>query len=96
LRIDHSRQDAYVRGKPVHLSAIEYKLLSCLLENASFVCSHRSLLTQVWGWEYADQPDYLKVYVHHLRRKIEDDPRQPRYIHTERGKGYRFEPRQPC
>jgi DNA-binding response OmpR family regulator len=94
LTIDHARQEAYVNGEPVHLSAIEYKLLSCLMENANAVCSHRSLLTQVWGWEYTDEADYLKVYVHHLRKKIEDDPRRPRYIHTERGKGYRFEPRQ--
>jgi DNA-binding response OmpR family regulator len=95
LRIDHTRQDAFVCGQPVKLSAKEYKLLSCLLDNARFVCTHRSLLIQVWGWEYADQSEYLKVYVHHLRKKIEADPQRPRYIHTERGKGYRFEPTQP-
>jgi two-component system KDP operon response regulator KdpE len=93
LTVDHARQDAYVHGEPLHLSATEYKLLSCLLDNAGCVCTHRTLLVQVWGWEYADQADYLKVYIHHLRKKIEQDPQHPRYIHTERGKGYRFDAR---
>jgi DNA-binding response OmpR family regulator len=65
-------------------------LLVCLLDNAGHICSQRTLLTQVWGWEYADEPDYVKVYIHHLRQKIEEDPAQPRYIITERGKGYRL------
>jgi len=94
LSIDRARQEAYVYGEPVNLSAIEYKLLSCLLDNARFVCTHRTLLIQVWGWEYVDELDYLKVYIHHLRKKIEDEPQRPRYIHTERGKGYRYDPRQ--
>ena len=94
LTIDLARQEAYVHGEPVSLSAIEYKLLSCLLDNARFVCTHRTLLIQVWGWEYVDELDYLKVYIHHLRKKIEDEPQRPRYIHTERGKGYRYDPRQ--
>ena len=91
LAIDHARQEAYVHGESVDLSATEYKLLSCLLDNAGFVCTHRTLLVQVWGWEYADQVDYLKVYIHHLRKKIEENPQHPHYIHTERGKGYRFD-----
>ncbi|MFN2289660.1 MAG: response regulator transcription factor [Anaerolineae bacterium] len=91
LVIDRARQEAYVHGEPVNLSATEYELLSCLLDNAGFVCTHRTLLVQVWGWEYTDQADYLKVYIHHLRKKIEEDPQHPRHIHTERGKGYRFD-----
>jgi two-component system KDP operon response regulator KdpE len=91
LLVDHTRQEAYVHGEPLGLSAIEYKLLACLLDNAGHICSQRTLLTQVWGWEYADEPDYVKVYIHHLRQKIEEDPAQPRYIVTERGKGYRLE-----
>jgi two-component system, OmpR family, KDP operon response regulator KdpE len=91
LVIDRARQEAYVHGEPVNLSATEYELLSCLLDNAGFVCTHRTLLVQVWGWEYTDQADYLKVYIHHLRKKIEEDPQHPRHINTERGKGYRFD-----
>ena len=53
--------------------------------------THQSLLTQVWGWEYGEQTDYLKVYVHHLRRKIEQDPKRPRHILTGWGLGYRFQ-----
>jgi two-component system KDP operon response regulator KdpE len=90
LIVDHTRQEAYVHGEPAGLSGIEYKLLACLLDNAGHICPPRTLLVQVWGWEYADQPDYVKVYVHHLRQKIEVDPSDPRYILTERGKGYRF------
>ena len=52
--------------------------------------SHRSLLTQVWGWEYMDETGYLKVYIRHLRHKIEKNPQAPQYILTERGLGYRF------
>jgi DNA-binding response OmpR family regulator len=90
LVVDRTRREAYAHGEPLGLSAIEYKLLVCLLDNAGHICSQRTLLTQVWGWEYADEPDYVKVYIHHLRQKIEEDPAQPRYIITERGKGYRL------
>jgi two-component system, OmpR family, KDP operon response regulator KdpE len=92
--VDQQRKEAYVEGEPANLSAIEYKLLVCLLDNAGYTCTHNALLTQIWGWEYTDESDYLRVYVHHLRQKIEEDPRKPRYVLTERGKGYRFE--RPC
>ena len=91
LVIDQRRKEAYVEGEPANLSSIEYKLLTCLLDNAGYTCSHNALLTQIWGWEYTDESDYLRVYVHHLRKKIEEDPQNPRYLLTERGKGYRFE-----
>jgi two-component system KDP operon response regulator KdpE len=91
LTIDRTRQEAYVHGEPVHLSATEYKLLACLLDHAGHICSHSTLLTQVWGWAYADETSYVKVYIHQLRQKLEEDPANPRYIVTERGKGYRFE-----
>ncbi|MGC9334417.1 MAG: response regulator transcription factor [Anaerolineae bacterium] len=91
LTVDHGRQEAYVDGEPAGLSAIEYKLLTCLLDNAGYTCTHSSLLSQIWGWEYMDEADYLRVYIHHLRSKIEPNPQKPRYILTERGKGYRFE-----
>jgi two-component system KDP operon response regulator KdpE len=91
LAVDRLRGQVYVEGEPVDLSAIEFKLLSCFLDHPNRVLSHRSLLTQVWGWEYDGEVDYLKVYVHHLRKKIEPDPRRPVYIVTERGLGYRFQ-----
>ena len=91
LIVDLARYRAIVDGKEVNLSATEFKLLACFLENAGRVLTHQSLLTQVWGWEYADQTDYLKVYIHSLRKKIEQDTRRPSYILTERGLGYRFE-----
>lgn len=91
LAVDRLRSQVYVDGEAIDLSAIEFKLLSCFLDHPNRVLSHRALLTQVWGWEYDGEVDYLKVYVHHLRKKIEPDPRRPVYIVTERGLGYRFQ-----
>jgi len=91
LMVDRARCEAFVDGQRVDLSAIEYRLLICFLDHANVVLTHQSLLTQVWGWEYAEEKDYLKVYVHHLRKRIERDPQHPRYILTERGLGYRFQ-----
>jgi two-component system KDP operon response regulator KdpE len=91
LTVDRLRGQVYVQGDPVDLSATEFKLLSCFLDHPNRVLGHRALLTRVWGWEYDGEIDYLKVYVHHLRRKIEPDPRRPIYIITERGLGYRFQ-----
>lgn len=90
LTLDCSRRQVIVDGRPVRLSAHELQLLTCLVENAGRLLTHQSLLTHVWGWEYANDVDYLKVYIHHLRQKICPDPRHPRYILTERGLGYRF------
>jgi two-component system KDP operon response regulator KdpE len=91
LLIDRARRLAFVDGQGVELSSTEYRILSCLLDNAGRILTHQSLLTQVWGWEYVEEVDYLKVYIHHLRKKIEKDPRRPNYILTERGLGYRFQ-----
>ena len=90
LTIDRAKCCALVDGCLVHLSSIEYKLLNCFLENAGRVLTHQALLAQVWGWEYMGETHYLKVYVHRLRKKIEQDPSHPSYILTERGLGYRF------
>jgi DNA-binding response OmpR family regulator len=90
LAFDRTRYQVLVDGRAVDLSATEYKLLSCFVDNANHTLAHQSLLTQVWGWEYAEEIDYLKVYVHHLRQKIEHDPKNPCYILTKRGIGYRF------
>lgn len=91
LALDRPNRQVVVAGQPVELSPIEYRLLGCFLDNAGRILSHQSLLTQVWGWEHIDEVDYLKVYVHHLRKKIEENPARPQYIVTERGLGYRFQ-----
>ena len=90
LALDRALREALIDGQPVPLTAVEYKLLKCLVDHCGRPLTHRSLLIQVWGWEYVDEKDYLKVYVHRLRRKIERDPAHPRYIQTERGLGYSF------
>ncbi len=91
LAIDRARRQVIVDGQQVELSATEYRILGCFLDNAGRILTHQSLLTQVWGWEYAEEVNYLKVYICHLRKKIEKNTRQPRYILTERGLGYRFQ-----
>jgi two-component system KDP operon response regulator KdpE len=75
----------------VPLTATEYKLLYYLVRNAGLVLQHETLLAKVWGREYVDEIDYLRVYIRRLRRKLEEDPDQPRRILTERGLGYRFQ-----
>jgi two-component system KDP operon response regulator KdpE len=80
-----------VDGNLVKLTPTEYNLLSLLIKNAGRVLPYRELLEQVWGWEYIDDVDYLRVYIWHLRRKIEPDSKNPRYVLTEHGVGYRFE-----
>ena len=92
LAIDRTHNQVVVDGEEVRLTATEFRLLGCLLDNAGRVSTYESLLTQIWGWEYTDEKDYLKVYVHHLRKKLEENPQAPRYILTERGLGYRFQP----
>ncbi len=78
-------------GAPVHLSPIEWELLRVLMTNAGRTLTHQHLFTQVWsGRKFGDAQQYLRVYVAHLRRKIEDNSVRPRYILTEPGVGYRF------
>jgi len=86
--IDLQRRVVTVRGKPVSLTPTEFHLLSCLARNAGRVVPHKTLLSQVWGREYEEEVHYLKLYIHYLRQKLEDDPRHPRYLLTEWGVGY--------
>jgi two-component system KDP operon response regulator KdpE len=88
LAVDQARRQVFVDGDAVDLSDIEYKLLTCLLEKPGCVLTHQRLLSQVWGWEYADETGYLKVYIHRLRSKIEPNPQHPQYLVTARGQGY--------
>jgi two-component system, OmpR family, KDP operon response regulator KdpE len=77
-------------GKLVHLTPIEFRLLSVLIGNAGRVLTHRQVLREVWGPSHSESNHYLRVYVGHLRQKLETDPTQPRHLLTETGVGYRF------
>ena len=90
LEMDFDAQEVRVKGQPVRLTPTEYKLLYHLVRNAGRTLPHGTLLAKVWGREYLDEVDYLRVYVRRLRDKLGDDPEKPRYIRTERGLGYRF------
>ncbi|MBI2830873.1 MAG: response regulator transcription factor [Chloroflexi bacterium] len=90
LSIDFTRRKVMVRGKEIHLRPTEYRLLYHLVSNAGRVLTHETLLRRVWGHEYRDEDQYLWLYITYLRRKIEEDPKHPKYILGERGIGYRF------
>jgi two-component system KDP operon response regulator KdpE len=92
ISIDKQKREVLVRGEPVDLTPTEYDLLLLLAENAGAVLEHEALLRGVWGQEYTKDNDYLKVYIWHLRRKIELDPRDPKLLLTEWGVGYRLVP----
>ncbi|CAL95710.1 response regulator [Azoarcus olearius] len=91
VEVDLARHTVTRAGEPVHLTAIEYRLLVSLLVNAGKVMTHRQLLREVWGPGYADATHYLRVYVGHLRQKLEADPLRPAHFRTEIGVGYRFQ-----
>ncbi len=90
LEIDLSGRRVYVEGGEVKLTPTEFSLLKELALHSGKVLTHRTLLSRVWGAEYADQSEYLRVYVGRLRRKLEKDPSQPHHLITEPGVGYRF------
>jgi two-component system KDP operon response regulator KdpE len=90
VRVDLARHLVTRGGHEVKLTATEFKLLACLARNADRVLTHRAILNEVWGMEYIDQIEYLRVYMRQLRAKLEDDPHDPRILRTEPGVGYRF------
>jgi two-component system KDP operon response regulator KdpE len=90
LKIDFSRREVWVDDELVKLRPTEYRLLYHLVQNAGWVLTHDQILTKVWGYEYRDEPHYVRLYINYLRKKIEEDPANPVYILTERGVGYRF------
>jgi two-component system KDP operon response regulator KdpE len=90
LVIDGKRGEVRRKGEPVRLTATERRMLLYLVKNAGLVLSPSQLLERVWGADYIDEVEYVKVYVWRLRQKIEPDPSEPRYIVTERGLGYKF------
>ena len=91
LAVDIAERKVMVNGKRVKLTPIEFRLLALLVENAGHILTHQRLLEKVWGWEYADDLDYVRIYISHLRRKIESESAKPRYILTEPGVGYYFQ-----
>jgi len=90
LKIDFDRREVWLDGNLVQLRPTEYRLLYHLVQNAGWVLTHDQILAKVWGYEYRDEPHYVRLYINYLRKKIEKDPANPKYILTERGTGYRF------
>jgi two-component system KDP operon response regulator KdpE len=91
LVIDFEKRVVKAKGQPVRLTPKEYELLRHLVANQGKAQSHRRLLQAVWGPDYGEETEYLRVFVNQLRKKIEPDPGHPRYLHTEPWVGYRFE-----
>lgn len=91
ITADLVRHRITVSNKEIDLTPTEFNLLVYLMRNAGKTLSHRAILQNVWGPEYGDEAEYLRVYMGKLRQKVEQDPLQPKYIQTERGIGYRFE-----
>ncbi|MBI5650441.1 MAG: response regulator transcription factor [Chloroflexi bacterium] len=94
LKIDFDARQVAIQDREIHLTPTEYNLLTYLANHAGKVLTHRMLLQAVWGAEYATESDYLWAYIRRLRRKLEPDPANPRYILTEPGVGYSFAARE--
>ncbi len=90
LKMDFDRREVWLEGEIIKLRPTEYRLLYHLVQNAGWVVTHDQLLTKVWGYEYRDEPHYVRLYINYLRKKLEKDSANPKYILTERGVGYRF------
>ena len=90
VRVDLSLRAVQKGASPVHLTPIEYRLLTLLIANAGKVVTHRQILREVWGPSHAEDGHYVRVYMGHLRQKLEDDPAQPKHILTETAIGYRM------
>jgi DNA-binding response OmpR family regulator len=93
LEIDLDSRTVHRHGQMVSLAPLEYSLLYHLTSNEGRVMTHSVLLAKVWGQEYVEEVDYLKVYIRRLRTKLADDPQNPELIHTERGVGYIYQVR---
>ena len=88
LLVDYAHRNVRSGGVEVHLTPTEYDLLCELTRNAGKVLTHRELLQRVWGPDYSGENTYLRTFIRHLRRKLEPDPAQPRFLHNELGVGY--------
>jgi two-component system, OmpR family, KDP operon response regulator KdpE len=92
FKVDPEQRLVEVRGNPVHLTPKEFDLIQFFLANRRKVLTHKAILSAVWGSGSAEQPEYLRVFIGNLRKKLEVDPRSPKYIKTEPWIGYRFDP----
>ena len=92
FRLDNTKRIVAVNGREVHLTPKEFELLGYLIEHHDRVITHRTLLAKIWGSDYTEQTEYLRVFIGTLRKKIEPTPSKPRYILTEPWVGYRFVP----
>ena len=90
LEVDLAGHIVRLRGREVSLTPIEFRLLAAMVKHAGKVITHRQLLREVWGPHLSEESHYLRVFVHQLRRKLEDDPARPKRLLTEAGVGYRF------
>jgi two-component system KDP operon response regulator KdpE len=90
LQVDLSDRTVHIGGQEIQLTPIEYRLLTVLIRHAGKVLTYRQLLLNVWGTTYVEHAHYVRIYMSQLRRKIEADPTQPNYLHTEIGVGYRL------
>jgi len=91
LTVDAAERKIIVDGKRVKLTPREFRLFILLIENAGRILTHKQILEKVWGWEYTDDLDYVRIYISHLRQKIEPEPALPKYVITEPGVGYLFQ-----
>jgi two-component system, OmpR family, KDP operon response regulator KdpE len=90
LKVDLLKRQIFIGDREVHLTPIQYRLLTVLIKNAGKVLTHQYLLKEVWGPSYRDNSHYLRIYMSQLRQKLEIDPAQPQYLLTESGIGYRL------
>lgn len=90
LFIDPSQFKVIVAGNQIRLTPLEHRLLACLFYNAGRILTHGQILASVWGWEYSNDVDYVRIYVCRLRHKLEPNPMEPQYIISEPGIGYYF------
>ncbi|WP_333874183.1 response regulator [Methylobacter sp.] len=96
LTVELARRKVFIAGNEVHITPIEYRLLSILVRHAGLVVTHRQLLKEVWGVEHIHDQHYLRVYMGQLRHKLEINPARPRYLQTEVGVGYRLVDDEEC
>jgi two-component system KDP operon response regulator KdpE len=92
VEVDQERRLVRKNKEEVHLTPIEYRLLSVMIANLGRVLTHRQILREVWGPSYVDQGHYVRIHMAHLRQKLEDDPAQPKHLVTETAIGYRLVP----
>lgn len=90
LKVDLEKRQVFVDGKEIHLTPLEYKMLTEMVRHAGKVLTHRHLLKAVWGPSHEDESHYLRIFIGQLRKKIEAEPARPKYLLTETGVGYRL------